>query len=61
MISIRNYYKKNEENSRLKILNQGLTEQIKKFKNEKLKKSLDLLSIIKSQELQTIKVSAWVP
>ena len=28
---------KNEEKSRLKILNQGLTEQIKKLKNEKLK------------------------
>ena len=52
---------KNEENSRLKILNQGLTEQIKKLKNEKLKKSLELLSINKSQESQTIKVSTWVP
>ena len=61
MISIKNYYKKNEENSRLKILNQGLTEQIKNLKNEKLKKSLELLSINKSQESQTIKVSTCVP
>ena len=52
---------KNEENSHLKILNQGLTEQIKKLKNEKLKKSLELLSINKSQESQTIKVSTCVP
>ena len=52
---------KNEENSHLKILNQGLTKQIKKLKNEKLKKSLELLSINKSQESQTIKVSTCVP
>ena len=42
-------------------MNQGLIEQIKQFKNENLKKSLDLLSISKSQESQTIKVSTWVP
>ena len=41
---------KNEENFCLKILNQGLTEQIKKLKNEKLKKYLELLSISKLQE-----------
>ena len=35
---------KNEENSLLKILNQGLTEQITKLKNEKLKKSLDIIN-----------------
>ena len=35
---------KNEENSCLKNSNQGLTEQIKNFKNEKLKKSQELLS-----------------
>jgi len=57
----KNLLQKNEENYRLKHLNQGLTEQIKKLKNEKLKKSLDLLSISKSQESQTIKVSKWVP
>ena len=39
----------------------GLNEQIKKLKNEKLKKSLELLSINKSQESQTIKVSTCVP
>ena len=38
-----------------------MTKQIKKLKNEKLKKSLELLSISKSQESQTIKVSTWVP
>ena len=38
-----------------------MNEQIKKLKNEKLKKSLELLSISKSQESQTIKVSTWVP
>ena len=38
-----------------------MTEQIKKLKNEKLKKSLDFLSISKSQESKTIKVSTWVP
>ena len=57
----KNLLEKNEENSRLKILNQGLTEQIKKLKNEKLKKSLELLSINKSQDSQTIKVSTCVP
>ena len=57
----KNLLEKNEENSRLKNLNQELTEQIQKIKNEKLKKSLELLLISKSQESQTIKVSTWVP
>ena len=61
MISIRNYYKKNEEKSRLKILNQGLTEQIKKLKIEKLRKSSELLSTSKLRESQTIEVSTKVP
>ena len=60
MNSIRIYYKKNEENSRLKNLNQGWTEQIKKFKNES-KKSSELSSTSKSQESQTIEVSIRVP
>ena len=38
-----------------------MTKQIKKLKNETLKKSLELLSINKSQELQTTKVSTCVP
>ena len=57
----KNLLQKNEENSRLKNLNQGLTEQIKKLKNEKSEKSSELLSTSKSRESQTIEVSTRVP
>ena len=55
MNSIRIYYKKNEEKSRLKDLNQGLTEQIKKLKNEKSKKSLELLSTVNRENHKQLK------
>ena len=42
-------------------MNQGLTKQIKKIKNEELKKSSELLSTSKSRESQTIEVSTRVP
>ena len=57
----KNLLEKNKENSRLKNLNQELTEQIQKIKNEKWKKSLELLSTSKSQESQIIEVSTRVP
>ena len=44
----KNLLQTNEENSRLKNLNQGLTDKIKNFKNEELKKSSELLSTSKS-------------
>ena len=56
----KNLLQKNEENSRLKNLNQGLTKQIKKLKNEELKKSPELLSTSKSRESQTIEVSTRI-
>ena len=39
----KNLLQKNEENSRLKKMNQGLTEQIKKLKFEELKKILRVI------------------
>ena len=46
----KNLLEKNEENCRLKKLNQELTEQIKKLKNEKSEKSSELLSTSKLRE-----------
>ena len=57
----KNLLEKNEENFHLKKLNQRLTEQIKKLKNDELKKSSYLLSTNKSLESQTIEVSTRVP
>ena len=51
----KNLLQKNEENSRLKNLNQGLTEQIKQLKNEKLEKSLELLSTSESRNHKQLK------
>ena len=56
----KNLLQKNEENSRVRNLNQGLNEQIKKLKNEKLEKSSKLLSTSKLRESQTIEVSTRV-